>query len=316
MSFRQPRGSPRSIDRGVQVVAALLGRGSAPPAQELVVWHDLGDNGIKWFERMSARSSRRPGPASRSRRSSFPTDQWFGRVDQRAQHQHRARPHLQQLRARDPHRDQTNKVIGPEAGAGEVGDKALPGRGRPRVATYGGEDDHPADPARADGARRAQELARQGRREVPGRPGRTCKRIAVKFRDGDPDGNGKADTFGFALQAAKPRDLIHMLDLFIFGSGLRHTLIDPQGKIVIDEPKHAQVLEEFLKTYTDYRLRRAGHDQPLLHRDVPGDRGRPRRHVPRRRLEREEVGRPDGPQGRLRLRPVAEVRRRPRERAS
>jgi ABC-type glycerol-3-phosphate transport system substrate-binding protein len=81
-----------------------------------------------------------------------------------------------------------------------------------------------------------------------------AKRVATKFRDMDPDGNGAADTFGFALQAAKPRDLIHMLDLFTFGSGLRHTLIDPQGKIVIDEPKHAQVLEEFLKTYSEYKF--------------------------------------------------------------
>jgi len=52
------------------------------------------------------------------------------------------------------------------------------------------------------------------------------QRIAVKFKEGDPDGNGKADTFAMALQAAKPRDLIHMLDLFTFGSGLRGTLVD------------------------------------------------------------------------------------------
>ncbi len=47
---------------------------------------------------------------------------------------------------------------------------------------------------------------------------RVDKMIAAKFRDADPDGNGRADTFGMALQAAKPRDLIHMLDLFTFGS--------------------------------------------------------------------------------------------------
>ena len=47
------------------------------------------------------------------------------------------------------------------------------------------------------------------------------KRVAVKFRDNDPDGNGKADTFGLGLEAAKPRDLIHMLDLFTFGTGIR-----------------------------------------------------------------------------------------------
>ncbi|MEO1106081.1 MAG: extracellular solute-binding protein, partial [Pseudomonadota bacterium] len=58
--------------------------------------------------------------------------------------------------------------------------------------------------------------------------------------------------FGLALQAAKPRDLIHMLDLFTFGSGLRHTLINPDGEIVIDQGDHKEVLTEFLKTFTDY----------------------------------------------------------------
>ena len=39
-------------------------------------------------------------------------------------------------------------------------------------------------------------------------------------------GHRCGSVFGFALEAAKPRDLIHMLDLFTFGAGLRHTLID------------------------------------------------------------------------------------------
>lgn len=79
------------------------------------------------------------------------------------------------------------------------------------------------------------------------------QRVAIKFRDNDPDGDGKANTFGMTLEAAKPRDLIHMLDLFTFGSGLRNTLVDPAGKVVIDDPAHARVLEEFLKTFTEYR---------------------------------------------------------------
>ena len=41
-----------------------------------------------------------------------------------------------------------------------------------------------------------------------------------------------------------------MLDLFNFGSGLRHTLVDPAGEVVIDEAEHAKILEEFLKAYT------------------------------------------------------------------
>ena len=45
-----------------------------------------------------------------------------------------------------------------------------------------------------------------------------------------------------------------MLDLFVFGAGLRNSLVDPMGKVVIDEPRHATVLEEFLKVYTSYKF--------------------------------------------------------------
>ncbi|MFI5015445.1 MAG: extracellular solute-binding protein [Hyphomicrobiales bacterium] len=79
-------------------------------------------------------------------------------------------------------------------------------------------------------------------------------RIARAFQDGDLEGTGKGSLFGFALEAAKPRDLIHMLDLFTFGAGLQHTLIDPEGKIVVDEPRHAKVLEQFLRLFAPPRL--------------------------------------------------------------
>ena len=47
-------------------------------AQEIVVWHDLGENGIKWFQAMSAEfAKQRPGVTIKS--VSYPTDQWFGR---------------------------------------------------------------------------------------------------------------------------------------------------------------------------------------------------------------------------------------------
>ncbi len=45
-----------------------------------------------------------------------------------------------------------------------------------------------------------------------------------------------------------------MLDLFIFGAGLQHTLLDPQGNVTIDQPEHALVLGEFLRTYSTYRF--------------------------------------------------------------
>jgi ABC-type glycerol-3-phosphate transport system substrate-binding protein len=79
-------------------------------------------------------------------------------------------------------------------------------------------------------------------------------RVAQKFRDGHPDGDPGSKVFAFGLEATQPRDLIHILDLFIFGAGLRNTLIDPQGTIMVDESQHARVLEEFLKIYTTYHF--------------------------------------------------------------
>ncbi|MCX7340602.1 MAG: hypothetical protein NT037_08770, partial [Hyphomicrobiales bacterium] len=55
---------------GAAVVAAL----SILPAkaQQLTIWHDLGDNGIKWFEAMGAEFAKtKPGVTVRS--LSFPT---------------------------------------------------------------------------------------------------------------------------------------------------------------------------------------------------------------------------------------------------
>jgi ABC-type glycerol-3-phosphate transport system substrate-binding protein len=103
-----------------------------------------------------------------------------------------------------------------------------------------------------------------------------AKRVAQKFRENDPDGNGRADTFGFALQAARPRDLIHMLDLFIFGTGLSHTLLDPQGNITIDQPEHALVLGEFLRTYSTYRFvppDTINHSFTEMYQVIEGGRG-------------------------------------------
>jgi len=55
--------------------ALVLGQASA---QELVVWHDLGDNGIKWFQAMGTEFAKtRPGVTVKS--INYPTDQWFGR---------------------------------------------------------------------------------------------------------------------------------------------------------------------------------------------------------------------------------------------
>ena len=67
----------KAITTLTAAVAALAA--SHTSAQEIVVWHDLGDNGIKWFQAAGAEFAKtRPGVTVKS--VSYPTDQWFGRA--------------------------------------------------------------------------------------------------------------------------------------------------------------------------------------------------------------------------------------------
>ena len=68
----------RHVMKALVAAASTLAVGSAA-AQELVVWHDLGENGIKWFQVLSSEFAKtRPGVTVRS--ISYPTEQWFGRA--------------------------------------------------------------------------------------------------------------------------------------------------------------------------------------------------------------------------------------------
>jgi multiple sugar transport system substrate-binding protein len=235
---------------GAAVVAAL----SILPAkaQQLTIWHDLGDNGIKWFEAMGAEFAKtKPGVTVRS--LSFPTDQWFGRVISAINTNTAPDLIFNNYERVIRIETQTGKIMDLKAALSGVGDKGFLGDDDLRVATFKGKQIIiPIQRVQMALGVRKSWLDKNGGKfpdtwdEV--------KILAAAFRDKDPDGNGQADTFGLALQAAKPRDLIHMLDLFTFGSGLRHTLIDPDGKITIDQPAHAQVLEEVLKTYSTYKF--------------------------------------------------------------
>ncbi|MCA3563018.1 MAG: extracellular solute-binding protein [Methylocystis sp.] len=235
---------------GAAVVAALSI--SPAKAQQLTVWHDLGDNGIKWFEAMGAEFAKtKPGVTVRS--LSFPTDQWFGRVISALNTDTAPNLIFNNYERVIRIQNQTGKVMDLKAALAAVNDKAFLSEDDLRVATFKGRQIIiPIQRVQMAFGVRKSWLDKNGGKFPDNWD--EVKVLAVAFRDKDPDGNGQADTFGMALQAAKPRDLIHMLDLFTFGSGLRHTLIDPDGKITIDQPAHAQVLEEFLKTYSTHKF--------------------------------------------------------------
>lgn len=240
--------------KGLVSGAAMLVAAALPAAaqQTPTVWHDLGDNGIKWFDAMSAEfAKQKPGVTIKS--LSFPTDQWFGRVISALNTDTAPDLIYNNYERVIRIQDQTGKVSDLKDVLGKVSDKGFLSEDDLKVATYKGKQIIiPIQRVQMGFGVRKSWLDKVGEKFPD--TWDDVKRIAVKFRDNDPDGNGKADTFGLGLQAAKPRDLIHMLDLFTFGTGLRHTLIDPAGNITIDQPRHAAVLEEFLKTYSTYKF--------------------------------------------------------------
>ncbi len=264
--------SKRHFVKALAALATSLLMGGAA-AQELVVWHDLGENGIKWFNALSAEFAKtRPGVTVKS--LNYPTDQWFGRSIS-ALNTNTAPDLLYNNYERVIRvEDQTKKLMDLKPVLASVADKGFLGETDLDVATHGAKMIIlPIQRVQMALGVRKSWLDKVGEK-FPA-TWDDAKRVAIKFRDADPDGNGAADTFGFGLQAAKPRDLIHMLDLFMFGSGLRHTLIDPAGKIVIDQPKHAQVLEEFLKTYSEYRFvapDTINHSFPEMYQVIEGGR--------------------------------------------
>ena len=240
----------RAVLKTVALCAAIAMTGTSR-AQELVVWHDLGDNGIKWFQSLSAEFAKsRPGVTVKS--INYPTDQWFGRsisaINTNTAPDLIFNNYERVIRVAD----QTNKLVDLKPVLATVGDKSFLTEDDLRVATHADKMIIlPIQRVQMGFGVRKSWLDKVGEK-FPA-TWADVQRVAVKFRDNDPDGDGKANTFGMALEAAKPRDLIHIIDLFMFGSGLRHTLIDPQGKIVVDEPARAKVLEEVLKAFTEYR---------------------------------------------------------------
>ncbi|MDQ2083600.1 extracellular solute-binding protein [Xanthobacteraceae bacterium Astr-EGSB] len=238
--------------RNLLAAAAVLAATLPATAQQLTVWHDLGDNGIKWFEALSAEFAKQKAGAT-VRSQSFPTDQWFGRVISAINTNTAPDLIFNNYERVIRIQDQTGKVVDLKSLMDKVPDKGFLSEDDMRVATYKGRQIIiPIQRVQMAFGVRKSWLDKNGGKFPD--TWEDVKKLAVAFRDNDPDANGKADTFGLALEAAKPRDLIHILDLFMFGSGLRHTLVDPDGKITVDEPAHAQVLEEFLKTYTSYRF--------------------------------------------------------------
>jgi ABC-type glycerol-3-phosphate transport system substrate-binding protein len=224
----------------------------AAAAQTLTVWHDLGEPGNKWFA-AAGKAFAESHPGVEVRAISYPTDQWFGRVIGAINTGTAPDLIFNNYERVIRIQAQTDKVMDMNPVLAAIADKGFLSEEDLRVATY--DKRMIILPVQrvlmAFGARRSW-LAKIGH-SFPV-TWKDAHAVAEAFQAGDPAGTGKGSVFGFALEAAHPRDLIHMLDLFTFGSGVRHTLLDPAGNITIDEPRHAAILEAFLRIFTTDRL--------------------------------------------------------------
>lgn len=222
-------------------LAAPFIRPAAAQERTLQIWHDLGDNGTRWFADVAAAFALET-PGVQVRAVSYPTDQWFSRsigaLNTGTGPDLLFNNYERVIRVAN----QTGKVSDLRPLLDTVADRGdyLSGDDL-RVATYAGRTVIlPVQRVQMAFGVRKSWLERAG--EPFPTTWADVRRVGAKFQ-----GDGKQ--FALALQAAKPRDLVHMLDLFTFGAGLQHTLVDPQGQVTLDEPRHAEVLREFLGAF-------------------------------------------------------------------
>lgn len=227
----------------------------AAGAEELVIWHDKGDDGIRMIEQM-AEVYARTNPDITIRSLSFPTEQWFSKVIAA----------LNTNTAPDIIFNDDSRIVRIQQTTGKLEEMT------PQIEAMSAEDR--AFLTEADkiaGTLEGRLLMVPFQRTIAGwgirkswldKVGETFPvtwadtlRVAQKFQTGDPDGNGKNDTYGMAWQAGNAGSMFGgSINLLAFGTGADHALIDEDAKVVITEPAVAKPTIEFLKLFTEYKL--------------------------------------------------------------
>lgn len=241
------------ITLAVMLLAATSG---AATAQKLVVWHDKGEDGIKLVQDLSNEFAKtHPGVTVSS--VSMPTDQWFSKsiaaLNTASGPDILFNDNMRFVTVQQA----TNKLCDLKDVLGTVpaADKAFLSEGDIASGTVGGQ--LVMVPFQrvinAWGVRKSW-LEKVGEK-LP-LTWEDTLRVARKFQEMDPDGNGRNDTFGMALQGGGSGSLIGAgTQLFTLG-GDRMTFgfVDDNGKVTLKDPKVATPLREYLKVYTDYKL--------------------------------------------------------------
>jgi len=238
-------------------LVAMAGMLAAPAAraQQLIIWHDKGDDGIRMVQQMAEIYAKdHPGVTFRS--ISMPTDQWFSR-SVAALNTNTAPDIL----FNDGFRlvqvqQQTHKLseLSPQLRQIPADDRKFLSDGDVAAASYAGQVIMvPFQRGITGWGVRKSWLAKIGE-DYP-KTWEDALRVGQKMQASDPNGTGRKDIYGMAMQAGDPSSMIDAgTSMLIYGNGVKHALVDDEGNIVLDQPEVARITIEYLKLYTQYKL--------------------------------------------------------------
>jgi ABC-type glycerol-3-phosphate transport system substrate-binding protein len=224
-------------------------------AQEIMIWHDKGEDGLRMIEQMAELYKKeKPGVTVKS--ISMPTEQWFSR----------SIAAVNTGTGPDILFNDNARIVQIQQSTGKLADL------KPQfeqIASDAKSHIAPGDIAASTANGRMLQIPFQ--RTMTGLGVRKSwldkvgekypvtwedtLRIARKFQEEDPDGNGRKDTFGIAMQAGDAPSMIGAgVSLLVYGNGIDHPVIDDKGEVVIDKPEVAKATIEYLKLFTEYKL--------------------------------------------------------------
>ena len=245
----------RAVWKTLALLCVLAAPATAARAQEIVIWHDKGDDGLKMIDQMAQLYGHdHRGITIKS--LSMPTDQWFSRsiaglnTGTAADILFNDNARLVQVQ------QSTGKLVDLKdvlASVPQADSAFLSAQDRDAASFKGKTIFIPFQRTITGWGVRKSWLDKVGE-QFP-RTWDDALRVGRKFQDDDPDGDGKADTFGMAMQAGDAPSMVGGgIALLVYGNRLPHPLVDEKGDIVIDRPEVARATIEYLKLFTRYKL--------------------------------------------------------------
>ncbi len=233
----------------IAVLCSGLAAAHVAAAQELTIWHDKGDPGIAMIQRI-ADLYRQDHPSVTVKSISMPTDQW----------QQRSIAALNTNTAPDILFNDNDRMILVQKSTGKLsdlvpvldsiapGDRANLSSGDLGASSFEGKlIQLPIQRVIVGLGVRTSWLNEVG--ETFPKTWDDFLRIGRKFKE------RHKDAYPLALHAGSPGSMTSAgIDLFAYGNGAPHALLDNNGEIVIDQPYVAKPLTEYLKLYTEYKF--------------------------------------------------------------